>query len=118
MDDITSQEDIIISPDLWRNFLKPHLAKQVELIIGSPRRVMFHSHSMTFFVVPDLIEIGIDAILVFQASARNMDARSMAVGFGGKIVFYEGIDVENLLRQGNFQEVKETVKSNRMAFNL
>ena len=79
---------------------------------------MLHSHSTTCFVVSDLIEIGIDAVLVFQASARNMDARSMTVGFGGKIVFYEGIYVENLLRQGNFQEVKETVKSNRMAFDL
>lgn len=116
MDDIASQEDLIMSPDLWRKFFKPHLAKQVKLIKESANRVIFHSCGAIRSVIADLIEIGIDAVLVFQTSARNMDAGSIAGEFGGKMVFYGGIDVQNLLRQGTIQEVKETVKNNRMAF--
>ncbi len=63
-----------------------------------------------------LAEIGVNALLVFQTSAKGMDAPSIAREFGGKLAFYGGMDVQHLLSFGAPQEVEQTVRANIQAF--
>ena len=117
MDDVASQRGLIMNPDLWRRYFKPLLAEQVKLIKEYLPYVIFHSCGSVYAILPDLVDIGIDAHLVFQTSAENMDAHDIAREFGGKMVFYGGIDVQKLLRLGSRADVASCVQSNVKAFS-
>ncbi len=115
-DDYASQENLLFAPDLWRKLIKPYLAQQVALLHRNRLPVLFHSCGNVRELLPDFIEIGIDGLLVFQTTARNMDAASIAREFGGKIAFYGGIDVQRLLSFGTPTEVRDCVRENLRLF--
>jgi uroporphyrinogen decarboxylase len=112
-DDFASQQALLISPALWRG-ISNHSWRA-----GTPAARMiagaFHSCGGRP-ILPDLIEIGINALLVFQTTARGMDAASIAEEFGGQLAFYGGIDVQQLLSYGSPQQVAEEVCANVQAF--
>jgi uroporphyrinogen decarboxylase len=115
-DDFAHQQNMMVSPALWRRFIKPYLAEQVQVMRENGMKVLFHSCGSVRPVLPDLIEIGVNALLVFQTTARGMDAGSIARDFGGKLAFYGGIDVQHLLSFGTPEQVKDTVQANCRAF--
>jgi uroporphyrinogen decarboxylase len=115
-DDIASQQSLLMNPNLWRKFIKPYLAQEVQMARGKGLYVLYHSCGSVRAVLPDLLEIGINGLGVFQTTARGMDAESIASEFGGKMVFYGGIDVQQLLSFGTEKEVEDTVKSHVRAF--
>ncbi|MFC1736797.1 uroporphyrinogen decarboxylase family protein [Candidatus Hydrogenedentota bacterium] len=116
-DDFASQQSMLLSPEHWRRFIKPALAEQVELARSHDMYVLYHSCGAVRPVLPDLIEIGINGLLVFQTTAREMDAGSIARDFGGRMVFYGGMDVQHLLSFGTPEEVKAEVLTNAQAFS-
>jgi uroporphyrinogen decarboxylase len=115
-DDFASQQAMLISPSLWRKLIKPYLAEQVRVLRENDLYVLFHSCGAVREILPDLIEIGVNALLVFQTTARGMDAPSIAREFGGRLAFYGGIDVQQLLSFGSPQQVEAEVCSNVRAF--
>jgi len=115
-DDFAHQQNMLISPALWRRFIKPYLAEQVSLLRRHGMLVLFHSCGAVRPVLPDLAEIGVNALLVFQTTARGLDASSIAQEFGGKLAFYGGIDVQHTLSSGTPQEVEQAVHANLRAF--
>ena len=48
-------------------------------------------------IIPDLIDMGIDALHPLQANADNMDAESLSRQYKNKIVFLGGVDTQDLL---------------------
>ena len=115
-DDFAGQESLLLSPGQWRRIVKPALAEQVRLVKAHNLRVLYHSCGAVRPVLADLIEIGIDGLVVFQTNATGMDAMSIAAEFGGRMVFYGGIDVQHLLSFATPAEVRATVQSNARAF--
>jgi len=115
-DDFAGQKAMLMSPDLWRRHIKPYLAEQVRLARDHGMYVFLHSCGAVRPILPDLIEIGVNALLVFQTTARGMDPESIAAEFGGRLAFYGGIDVQTLLSYGTPDEVKAEVRRNIRAF--
>ena len=115
-DDYASQQAMTMNPDLWRRHIKPYLAEQVLLAREHDLLVLFHSCGAVRAILPDLIDIGVNALLVFQTTARGMDAPSISAEFGGKLAFYGGIDVQHLLSFGTPQQVRDQVRANVSAF--
>lgn len=115
-DDFASQQSLLISPTAWRKWVKPHLAEQVRVLRENGMLVLFHSCGAVRQILPDLIEIGVNALVVFQTTARGMDVHSIARDFGGKLGFYGGIDVQQLLSHGTPYQVAAAVKANIDAF--
>ena len=115
-DDYASQTQMMFSPELWRKLIKPYLAQQVAMARRHGMYVFFHSCGNIRGIVPDLIDIGINAHLVFQTTASDMDADSIARDFGGRLAFYGGLDVQQLLSFGTPEDVAATVRSNAKAF--
>ena len=62
MDDWGSQERLLISPEMWREIFKPLYVEYVDLIHGAGKDVFFHSDGHISAIIPDLIEIGVDAL--------------------------------------------------------
>ena len=115
-DDFSSQQSMFLSPDHWRTFIKPYLAEQVRLAREHDMLVLYHSCGAVRPVLGDLIDIGVNGLLVFQTTAAGMDAPSIAKAFGGRLVFYGGIDVQHLLSFGTPDDVTRTVESNARVF--
>jgi uroporphyrinogen decarboxylase len=115
-DDFASQESLFLSPEHWRRFIKPGLAEQVALARQHGLPVLYHSCGAVRPVLGDLIDIGIHGLLVFQTRAAGMDPESIARDFGGRLVFYGGIDVQQLLSFGSPSEVEAEVQRNLRAF--
>jgi uroporphyrinogen decarboxylase len=115
-DDFASQSAMMIKPNLWRKYIKPYLAEEVSLVRSHGLPVLFHSCGAVRPVLPDLIEIGVNALEVFQTSAYGMDPTSIAHDFGGKMVFYGGIDVQKVLSFGNTHDVEIAIDEISSAF--
>ena len=115
-DDFATQESMFISPKHWRRYIKPRLAEQVELARKHDMLVLYHSCGAVRPVLGDLIDIGVNGLLVFQTRAAGMDPESIARDFGGRLVFYGGMDVQHLLSFGSLREVETEVRRNIQAF--
>jgi uroporphyrinogen decarboxylase len=115
-DDYASQRAMLMSPDLWRKRIKPYLADQVRVAREHGMFVLFHSCGAVRAILPDMIDIGINALLVFQTTAAGMDAPSIARDFGGHLAFYGGVDIQQLLSYGTPGETTVEVKSVIKAF--
>ena len=116
-DDYASQKAMIMSPDLWRKHLKPYLAEQTAMARANDMFVIFHSCGSVRAIIPDLIDIGVNGLLVFQTTAQGMDPESIARDFGGKFVFYGGMDVQQLLSFSSPLDVQKEVQRNIKAFS-
>ena len=89
-DDWGSQQSTFISPEMWREFIKPayekiygyYKAHGVEIIVH-------HSDSFAATLVPDMIDIGID---VWQGVMTSNNIPELIEKYGGKITFMGGID--------------------------
>ena len=111
-DDFSGQNGMLIDPAWWRKALKPYYRREIDLIHSYGKKVFFHSCGSIRPIIGDLIEIGTDAITVFQINAYDMNPKSIAEEFGGKICFYGGIDVQHLLTYGTPEEVQSQVRHN------
>ncbi len=116
-DDYAHQKAMLMNPDLWRRHIRPLLAQQVRLAREHEMYVLFHSCGAVRPILNDLMDIGVNALCVFQTTAAGMDAQSIAAEFGGRLAFYGGIDVQRLLSYGTAEEVQAEVRANVQAFS-
>ncbi len=115
-DDYASQQSMLMNPDLWRKLIKPYLARQVQLVREHDMYVLFHSCGAVRPILPDLMDIGVNALLVFQTTASGMEVESIAREFGGRLAFYGGMDIQQLLSYGSAAEVQKQAQKNIAAF--
>jgi uroporphyrinogen decarboxylase len=61
-------------------------------------------------LIPDLIDIGFDILNPVQVSAKGMNTKELKQEFGRDIVFWGGVDTQQVLPFGKPQEVVEEVQ--------
>lgn len=115
-DDLGSQLDLMISPELIKEFVIPGAKQLVELAHSYGVKVIYHSCGSIVRAIPLLIEAGVDVIHPIQALAKGMQPKNLMEKFGGKISFCGGVDTQELLPHGNPQQVMEKVKQLRTLF--
>ena len=109
-DDFGTQEALFVSPDMWRVFFKPLLKRFSDLGHDFGMKTMFHSCGSVWSIIPDLVEIGIDALNPVQVLAKGMDPVALKDRWGGSIVFHGAIDHQRLLPFGTPEEVRAEVR--------
>lgn len=110
-DDVGGQQALILDPDMWRNRVKPHLKKIID--VGKKRNlwIAYHCCGVVRPIIPDLIEIGIHILNPVQANCPGMNPLELKKEYGNELSFMGGIDTQNLLPNGSASEVrKETEK--------
>jgi uroporphyrinogen decarboxylase len=108
--DFGTQLDLLISPDAFREFVFPYFRRLTDLGHSHGYQVILHSCGSIYKVIPDLIELGVDALHPLQAKAANMDAERLGEEFGGKIGFIGAIDTQDLLVNASPRQVKDDVR--------
>ncbi len=72
-DDLGTQENLMISPRMYRKMLKPLHAEMIALIKQKTKaKVFFHTDGDVFDLIDDFIEIGVDILNPIQTSAGKM----------------------------------------------
>jgi len=61
-DDVGAQQGLLMSPDMWRRYLKPRIAAMFALIRSFGKRVRYHSCGGVRDILPDLIDIGLEIL--------------------------------------------------------
>lgn len=107
-DDLGSQRALMMSPTMFREFLKPLYAELIEEIHSLGMHFWLHTCGNVSEIIEDFIEIRLDVIHPIQA--HTMDYQEIADRFGGRISFLVGIDVQHLLPEGTEEEVRAGVR--------
>jgi uroporphyrinogen decarboxylase len=105
-DDFATQQGLMFSQDLWRQFFKEPMKELVDLIKSYGVYVAFHSCGAIRDIIPDFLKIGVDILFPIQPKATGMEAATLKRDFGKDIVFYGGIDVQQILPFGSEADVR------------
>ena len=112
-DDWGAQQALLISPDLWRSFFKPLYRDYCDLAHAHGKFVLMHSDGYILDIIPDLIEIGVNAV---NSQLFCMPVETLAERFAGKMCFWGEIDRQRLLPFGTPEDVRAAVRRVAKAF--
>jgi len=111
-DDFGTQERLLMSPSMWRRVFKPRIRRMFEAFRGARPDIelAWHSCGSIVPIIPDFIEIGLDILNPIQPRAKGMDPRFLKSEYGRDLVFFGGLDIQQLLPRGTVQQVKDEVR--------
>jgi len=109
-DDLGTQSSLLFGPEMFRTFVKPRIARFVDLAHSHGVAFMFHSCGAIRPFIDDLIEIGVDVLDPLQAAAEGMEPEGLKADFGDRICLHGGIDTQYLLPQASPSEVAAEVR--------
>jgi uroporphyrinogen decarboxylase len=109
-DDIGAQHEMMISPRMWRKYLKPRMANFIsELKAVNPDiKIAYHSDGNIMRIIPELIEIGVDVLNPIQPA--SMDPAQIKKAFGDDLCFWGSIDEQHTLPFGSATDVEAEVR--------
>ncbi len=109
-DDVATQLDMMISPKLWRQYIKPRLSK----VINSARKINpeiivdYHSDGNIQTIIPELIEVGVDILNPIQPEC--MDPIEIKRKYGDRLSFRGTIGTQSTMPFGTPEEVEMVCK--------
>jgi uroporphyrinogen decarboxylase len=103
-DDMGHQKGTLFSGTIFRKFFKPRIAKIWRIYKDAGLPIYMHSCGNITDFIPDLIEIGLDVLEPVQPC---MDHKYLKKEYGKDIVFFGGIDTQDLLPFGTPAQVKQ-----------
>ena len=111
-DDIGMQNTIMMSVGLWREWIKPRLAKIIRAAREIKPDILIYYHSCGYVMpfIEELIEVGVDILQPVQPEC--MDFADVHAAFGDRISFWSIIGTQHVLPFGTPEEVRETVWRN------
>ncbi|MEN8172073.1 MAG: uroporphyrinogen decarboxylase family protein [Chloroflexota bacterium] len=111
-DDIGTQDSLLMSPKMYRDFLKPFHADFISFIKQRTKaKVLFHTDGDVRPLIDDFVEIGVDILNPIQTSAGKMsDLAALKKRFGKEIAFCGGIDTHRILPYGTPEDVRQEVR--------
>jgi uroporphyrinogen decarboxylase len=110
-DDIGAQRGMILSPAMWRRWLKPQMQRLVAAIRRVNPQALFRYHSDGNYlpVIPDLIEIGVSSLRTVQPEC--LDVFEIKRRFGGAIALEGTIGLQGVLQSGSPDAVRQMVRA-------
>ncbi len=107
-DDYGAQKGLLFSPKMWREFIKPRLARLFEPFKEREMPILMHSDGQIQQILPDLVEIGLTTLNPVQPEV--LDHERLYQEFGGKLAFYGGISTQTVLPNGTPDDVKTAAR--------
>jgi uroporphyrinogen decarboxylase len=109
-DDLASQSNLLMSPLMYRRFIKPFQQKYFEFVKSKTEaKILYHTDGNITPLLDDLIEVGVDILNPVQPSALG-DLAALKEKYGGRLSFSGAIDTHRVLPHGTVEEVRAEVK--------
>jgi uroporphyrinogen decarboxylase len=112
-DDFGSQNSLLLSPQMWEEFLKPYEAELIAHIkkLAPQVKLMFHTDGSVLPIIDGMIDMGVDILNPVQTSVEELsDTRALNDQYGDRICFHGAIDVQKVMVNAEPEEVREEVK--------
>jgi uroporphyrinogen decarboxylase len=106
-EDWGTQEDLMISPQAWRDFFKPRYRRLFDAMHAQGWDVWMHSCGKVNRIIGDLIEVGCNVVNLQQPRALGIEEVGKA--HAGKITFQTACDIQATLPYGTDAEVARDV---------
>ena len=106
MDDWGTQRSLLINPEKWKQVFKPMYRDYSDIAHKHGKRLFFHSDGNTLAIIPELIDIGFDAVNL-QIFAIGVEKLAQ---FRGEITFWGEMDRQHLLPRGTPEDIADAVK--------
>jgi uroporphyrinogen decarboxylase len=109
-DDFGSQQKMLISPEMFREFFKPRYADLYATFrrINPNLKIAHHSCGNISPIIKDFVEIGLDILNPVQPLA--MDPAALKRQFGDRLTLWGAVDEQRVLPFGTVQDVVDEVK--------
>jgi uroporphyrinogen decarboxylase len=111
-DDLGMQDRPLLRPDLYRQIVKPYHLRLFHFARSQcEAHLLFHSDGAIAPLIPDFIEMGIDAINPVQVSATGMNTKDLKREYGRDITFWGGgCESQTVLPFGTPSQIADEVK--------
>ena len=110
-DDLGMQDRPQISPEVYRRLIKPYHKAIFRFIHEhADVRILLHSCGAILPLIDDLVEAGVDILNPVQVRAADMDPVKLKQAFGRRLVFWGGIDVQQVIPRGSREEIFDAVR--------
>ena len=111
-EDLGMQDRPLMRPETFRTMLKPYMQRLFSFAKSKcDAYILLHTDGSVVPLIPDFIEIGVDALNPVQVSAAGMDTAFLKREFGRDITFWGGgCDSQAVLPFGTPDEVAAEVK--------
>ena len=108
-DDVGMQTGMLISPKIWRRYLKPKMANFIASLkaINPQVKVAYHSDGNVSAIIPELIEIGLDVLNPIQPACMN--PADLKQKYGDQLCFWGSLDEQYTLPFGTADQVRSEV---------
>jgi uroporphyrinogen decarboxylase len=107
-DDWGYQRGLLMSPDMWRRFIKPRVARMYGRAHELGWDVFIHSCGNITSILDDVVEAGVDVFNPFQPEV--IDLGRVLEQQAGKLAFYGGLSIQKTLPFGGKEEVAREVE--------
>ena len=109
-DDVSTQLDMMMSPELWRSMIKPRLAKIIKKArdVKPDILIFYHGDGNLMKIIPDLIDIGVDILNPVQPEC--LDPIEVKRLYGDRLSFWGTLGTQTTLPFGTPKEVKAKCK--------
>lgn len=95
-DDWGSNQNMLFSPRMWRNMVKPYADRVLKRATARGIPVNLHSDGYIVQIMDDLVEMGFSMLHPVQESA-GMDPKTIKSQYGDDLVIYGSLDVMDAL---------------------
>jgi hypothetical protein len=94
-EDWGTQLSLMIRPEQWRQVFKPGFERLCQVAHSHGIKVLMHSCGKITAIIPDLIEVGMDALQFDQPRLHGIDVLAQ---FRGRITFWCPVDIQKTLQ--------------------
>ena len=108
-DDFAGNTGLFIPPDLWRELFKPLYSRWIGMAKQRSLPTLMHCCGRIIDVMPDLIDIGLDAWETVQTHLPGQESSHIKKLYGRHITFVGGIDTTHVLGRASPEEVRDHV---------
>ena len=111
-DDLAGTDRPLLSPRIFRDLIKPRMKRTFDFFKErTAAKRLFHCDGAVYSLIPDFIEVGVEALNPVQVSAAGMgDTRKLKAEFGDRLAFWGAIDTHHVLPHGTPEDVRREVR--------
>jgi uroporphyrinogen decarboxylase len=108
-DDYAGNTNIMISPAMFRKFIKPCLVRLIKVVKehNPNTKIMLHSDGAITALLPDIIDLGVDVIHPLEPLPAT-DLTAVKEKFGKQVSFLGGIDISHAMPGSREDVIAET----------
>ena len=107
-DDIGAQRGLMISPEMYREHVRPLQQEQFRVLREhTDAKIFYHTCGDVYPVLEDLVDMGVQILNPVQVSAAEMsDTALLKREFGDRLSFWGGVDTFEALPHGTVADVQ------------